>query len=88
METILATFKFLIGSLFTPKWFPNISQTSIIKVQIVQNSALRIATGCVRMTAIDHLHTEAKVLKVVEHLSVLCAQHLATCLQRTPCLEE
>ena len=33
------------------------------------------------MTPIDHLHTEAKVFKVDEHLKMLCSQHLATCLQ-------
>ena len=33
------------------------------------------------MTPVDHLHTESKVLKVDEHLKMLCSQHLATCLQ-------
>ena len=83
-ETILITSKSLIGSLFTyaaPIWFPNTSPSSISKLQTIQNSAIRIATGCVMMTPIDHLHTEAKVLKVDEHLKMLCSQHLATCLQ-------
>ena len=77
-ETMLATFKSLIESLFTyaaPIWFPNSSQTSIFKLQTLKNSALRITTGCVRMTAIDQLYTEAKVLKVDEHISryALCS---------------
>ena len=83
-ETILITNKSLIGSLFTyaaPIWFPNTRSGNIAKLQTIQNSALRIATGCVMMTPIDHLHTEAKVLKVDEHLKMLCSQHLATCLQ-------
>ena len=83
-ETILSTFKSLVGSLFTyaaPIWFANTSYSSINRLQVIQNSALRIATGCVKMTPIDHLHTEAKVLKVDEHLKLLCSQHLATCLQ-------
>ena len=83
-ETILITFKSLIGSLFTyaaPIWFTNTSPTSRTKLQTIQNSTIRIATGCVMMTPIDHLHTEAKVLKVDEHLKMLCSQHLATCLQ-------
>ena len=83
-ETILATYKSLIDSLFSyaaPVWFPNASTTSIRKLQLVQNSALRIATGCVVMSAIDHLHAEAKMLKVDEHLDMLCSQFLATCLQ-------
>ena len=54
---------------------------SISRLQTIQNSALRIATGCVRMTPMDHLNTEAKVLKVEEHLKMLCSQFLATCLQ-------
>ena len=83
-ETILLTFNMLIRSLFTYAaaiWFPNASETSIEKLQVIQNSALRIATGCVKMTAIDHLHTEAKALKVKEHLRMLCSQALATSLQ-------
>ncbi|MEL6803865.1 MAG: reverse transcriptase domain-containing protein, partial [Bacteroidota bacterium] len=82
--TVLVTFKSLIRSLFTyavPVWFPNTSQTSITRLQTIQNSALRIATGCVKMTPIDHLHTEAKTLKVEEHLNLLCSQFLATCMQ-------
>ena len=55
-ETILATFESLIGSLVTyaaPIWFPNTSQTLTKRLQVVQNSTLRIAKGCVSMTAID-----------------------------------
>ena len=83
-ETILVTFKSLIGSLFTyaaPIWYANTSFSSINRLQVIQNTALRIATGCVKMTPIDHLHTEAKVLKVDEHLRLICSQYLATCLQ-------
>ena len=83
-ETIMATFKSLVGSILTyanPVWFPNTSETSISRLQVIQNSALRIATGCVRMTPIDHLHAETKVLKVDEHLKMLCSQYLATSLQ-------
>ena len=83
-ETMLVTFKSLIGSLFTyaaPIWFPNTSQTSRRKLQVIQNSGLRIATGCVKMTGIDDLHAEARTLKVEDHLRMLCSQFLATCLQ-------
>ena len=47
----------------------------------MQNSALRIATGCVRMSPIAHLHSESKILPVKDHLSLLSAQYLASCLQ-------
>ena len=83
-ETVLATFKSLVGSLFSyaaPIWFPNTSGSSIARLQTIQNSALRIATGCTKMTPVDHLHAEAKVLKVGEHLKMICSQFLATCLQ-------
>ena len=83
-ETLLATYKSLIGSLFTyaaPIWFPNTSASSRKRLQVMQNSALRVATGCLKMTGIDDLHAEAKMLKVEDHLRMLCSQHLATCLQ-------
>ena len=83
-ETLLITFKSLIKSIFTyacPIWFPiTRDSSSINKLQVVQNAALRIATGCVRMTEIGHLHAEAAVLPVREHLSLLSSQFLARCL--------
>ena len=83
-ETIVATYKALIDSLFSyasPIWFPNASVSAVEKLQTIQNSALRIATGCLMMSSIDHLHMEAEIMKVGEHLKMLCAQFLATCLQ-------
>ena len=41
----------------------------------------RIATGCHKMSSIDHLHTEAEMLKVKEHPELLSAQNLARCLE-------
>ena len=46
-----------------------------------QNEALRIATGCQKMSSVDHLHIEAKMLKVREHSDLLSAQYLARCLE-------
>ena len=82
-ETILLTFKSLIQSLFTyasPTWFPNASPSAIAKLQVVQNNALRTATGCVRMSSIAHLHAESLVLPVHDHLSLLSSQFLARTL--------
>ena len=42
---------------------------------------MRIATGCHKMSSIDHLHTEAEMLKVWEHSELLSAQYLARCLE-------
>ena len=85
-ETIIATYKALIDSIFSyaaPVWFPvaGCSNTSVRKLQVVQNAAIRIATGCHKMTSIDHLHAEAEIMTVKEHLDMLCTQFLATCLQ-------
>ena len=82
-ETLIITFKSLIQSLFTyasPVWFPNASPSAIAKLQIVQNSALRTATGCVKMASSGHLHAEALVLPVHTHLSLLSSQFLARTL--------
>jgi endonuclease/exonuclease/phosphatase family metal-dependent hydrolase len=44
------------------------------KIQIVQNSALRIATGCTKDTEIQHIHEETKVLPLKEHLKLHSSQ--------------
>ena len=83
-ETLIVTYKALIDSLFSyaaPVWYTNASMTSIRKLQLIQNSALRVATGSLMMSSIDHLHMEAEILTVKEHLDMLCSQALATCLQ-------
>ena len=84
-ETLIATYKAIIDSTFSyaaPIWVPNASPSSIAGLQTVQNSALRLATGCHLSSPVDHLHAEAMVLKVQEHLDMICTQFLATCLQR------
>jgi hypothetical protein len=83
-ETLLITFKCLILSIINyaaPIWFPNASKTSIATLQIIQNAALRIVTGNLKMSSVDHLHAETKVLKVGPHLEMLCSQFLANALQ-------
>ena len=64
-----------------PVWSPNLHDTNYTKIQYTQNEALRIATGCHKMSSIDHLHTEAEMLKVKEHSELLSAQYLARCLE-------
>ena len=74
-ETILITCISLIRFLFmhaSPIWFPNTSSSLIHKLQIIQNSALRIATGCDKMTSIYHLHEETKMLPVQDDLPICC----------------
>ena len=64
-----------------PIWSPNLHVTNYRKIQYTQNEALRIATGCHKMSIITHLHTEAEMLKLREHSEPLSAQYLARCLE-------
>ena len=40
-----------------------------------------ISTSCHKMSSVDHLHVESKMLKVSEHSELLSAQYLARCLE-------
>ena len=83
-ETIVLTYRALIRSLFTyaaPVWFPNTKRTTCEQLQTIQNSALRIATGCHKRASLGHLHTETQVLPVENHLGLLCSQYLASALR-------
>ena len=83
-ETLLMTYKAVGRSIINyaaPVWSPNLHDTNYRKIQYTQNEALRIATGCHKMSGIDHLHTEAEMLKVREHSELLSAQYLARCLE-------
>ena len=51
------------------------------KIQYTQNEALRIATGLHKTSSIDHLQTEAEMLKVKEHSGLLSAHYLAGFLE-------
>ncbi len=57
-------------------WTPSLSKTSWQGLQTAQNAALRAATGCHKMTDIDHLHSETKVMKVRAHSEMLSKQFL------------
>ena len=83
-ETLLMTYKTVGRSIINyaaPVWSPNLHDTNYRKIQYTQNEALRIATGCHKMSSVDHLHTEAEMLKVREHSELLSAQYLARCLE-------
>ena len=77
------TFKALIWSILTyaaPVWSANASPTNLGRLQTIQNSALRIATGCHKRASQGHLHTETKILPIVDSLNLLCRQYLASAL--------
>ena len=56
---------------------PSTSKYLIHKLQNIQNSALRIATGCIKMTSIDHLHEETKMPPIQDHLSLFSSKYLS-----------
>ena len=64
-----------------PVWSINLRDTNYRNIQYTQNEALRIATGCHKMSSVDHLHVEDKMLKVREHSELLSTQYLARCLE-------
>ena len=64
-----------------PVWSTYLRDTNYRNIQYTQNDALRIATGCHKMSSVDHLYVEAKMLKVREHSELLSAQYLARCLE-------
>ena len=73
-ETILMTYKAIgrsVANYGAPVWSTNASVTSIGKIQIAQNEALRLATGSHKMSSSDHLHNETEMLTVKQH-SDLC----------------
>jgi hypothetical protein len=87
-ETLIATYKALVRPSLefnAPIWYPNASPTSIKKLQITQNNALRLITGCHKKSSIDHLHQETKILKVKNHLDLICSQFLARTLSPSHC---
>ena len=82
-ETLLMTYKALgrsIANYAAPIWSINASETNIGKIQRAQNEALRIITGSHKMSSIDHIHSETKMLQVEDHLNLLSAQYLVQCL--------
>ena len=56
-------------------WSPIASSTSINKLQVMQNAALRTATGCTQDTNIQHLHDETLTLPIHKHLQLNASQY-------------
>ena len=76
-ETILATYKAitrLILDYVSTIWSPIASDTNINKLQITQNTAHRIATGCRADTNTQHLHDDTHILPIKEHLQLHVSQ--------------
>ena len=83
-ELLSATFKALVRSTINfaaPIWAPNLADSNFNLLQVVQNAALRTATGCHRSTPIPHLPQEMRELTVKDHTYLLSARFLASTLQ-------
>ena len=56
-------------------WSPLASSTSSNKQQVMQNAALRTATGCTQDTNIQHLHDKTLRLPIHEHSQLHASQY-------------
>ena len=83
-ETLLITYKAVGRSIINytaPVWSTNLRDTNYRNIQYTQNEAVRISTGCHKMSSVNHLHAEANMLKIKEHSELLSTQYLARCLE-------
>ena len=55
-------------------WSPMASPTSINKLHVMQNAALRACTGCTHDTNLQHLHDETNILPIQKHLQLYASQ--------------
>jgi hypothetical protein len=77
------TYKASVSSVFNfgaGIYYPNCKPTNVACFQVLQNAALRLATGCHKAATVAHLHAEAKMLPVAKHLLMLCRQFLVSCM--------
>ena len=77
-ETLMATYKAVMRPALeytSSVWSPIASSTSINKLQVMQNAALRTATGCTQDTNIQHLHDETLTLPIHKHLQLHASQY-------------
>ena len=89
-ETLITVYKQYIRSIInyaSPAWHPALSKTQLNKLQTIQNTALRIILGSTQTTPIEHLHAEAKVLTLNQHLDMRGTQFLASAIHNvdSPC---
>ena len=89
-ETLMATYKAVMRPALeyaSSVWSPIASSTSINKLQVMQNAALRTATGYTQDTNIQHLHNETLILPIHVHLQLHESQTENTTSFATPRLK-
>ena len=77
-ETLMSTYKAVMRPVLeyaSYMWSPLASSTSINKLQVMQNTALRTATGCTQDTTIQHMHAKTLILPIHEHLQLHASQY-------------
>ena len=77
-ETLMDTYKAVMRQALeyaSSIWSSIASSTSSNKLQVMQNAALRTATGCTQDTNIEHLHYETLTLPIYEHLQLHASQY-------------
>ena len=77
-ETLMATYKAFMRPALeyaSSAWSHIASSISINKLQVMQNAALRTATGCTQDTDIQHLHDETLTIPIHEHLQLHASQY-------------
>ena len=82
-ETLRMTYKALgrsIANYAAPVWSINASKTNIGKIQRTHYDTSRIITGSHKMSSIDHIHSETKMIQAEDQLNLLSAQYLVQCL--------
>ena len=77
-DTLMATHKAVMRPALqyaSSTCLPLASLTSINKLQVMQNAALRTATSCTQDTNIHHLHDKTLILPIHEHLQLHASQY-------------
>ena len=76
-ETLLTTYLAIGRSVLSyccPIWTPSLKDTNWSRLQRAQISALRIATGYVKMADVTELHKDTRELPVLQHNELICQQ--------------
>ena len=81
-EILLTTYQAIGRSILIyccPVWTSSHKDTNWSRLQRAQNSALRIATGCLDMEDVAVLHQEARKLPVRRHSELISQQYALAC---------